>query len=125
MSASTTSRSTDIADLEAACTAKAKAGDMLGALDEFFADDCVFQEGNDEPRRGKAAERAHLEGFFATIEKFNGATLHGTGIGKNVTYSEWTFDMTAKDGEHIVWNEILAHRWKDGKIVSERYYQAP
>lgn len=114
----------DIATLEAECATKVKSGDILGALDEFFADDCVFQEGNDEPRRGKAAERAHLEGFLATVEKFNSATLHGTGVGNGVTYSEWTFDMTPKEGEHIIWNEILAHRWRNGKIVSERYYQA-
>ena len=61
---------------------------------------------------------------FNTLEKFNSATLHGTGVGKDVTYSEWTFDMTAKDGEHIVWNEVIAHRWRDGKIIGERYYQA-
>lgn len=120
----TSAPSTEIASLEAACAAMVQKGDILGSLDKFFADDCVFQEGNAEPRRGKAAERAHLESFFATLEQFNSATLHGTGVGPDVTYSEWTFDMTTKDGEHVVWNEVLAHRWKAGKIVSERYYQA-
>jgi ketosteroid isomerase-like protein len=123
MTPSTTSTQ-DIAALEAALIAKTKTGDMLGALDEFYAEDCLYQEGNEEPRRGRAAERAHLEAFFATLEAFNGATLHGTGVGDGVTYSEWTFDMTTKDGEHLIWNEILAHRWENGLIVSERYYQA-
>lgn len=121
----TTSPTTDIASLEAACAAMVKQGDLLGCLDAYFDADCVFQEGNDEPRQGRAAEHAHLEGFIASLASFNSATLHGTGAGGDMTYSEWTFDMTTKDGQHLIWNEVLAHRWKDGKIVSERYYQAP
>ena len=120
----TKSQTTDIAALEAECAAMVQKGELLASLDKFFATDCVFQEGNDEPRRGRAAERKHLKGFLATLEKFNSATLRGTGVGPDVTYSEWTFDMTTKDGEHVVWNEVLAHRWHAGKIVSERYYQA-
>ena len=31
--------------------------------------------------------------------------------------------MVGPDGP-IVWNEILRREWRDGKVVSERYYKA-
>ena len=36
--------------------------------------------------------------------------------------SEWTFNMTGGDGAKIEWNEVLARKWRNGKVVSERYY---
>ena len=74
-------------------------------------------------RRGRQAQHDHLSGFFATLESFNGATLHSAGVGDDVTLNEWTFDMTGPDGP-ILWNEILVRRWADGEVVSERYYTA-
>ena len=44
-------------------------------------------------------------------------------VGDNVSMSEWTFKMTAGDGAPIVWNEVLVRAWRDGLIVSEKYYQ--
>ena len=98
-------------------------GEILDALGKYYAEDCTFQEGNGEPRVGRAAQHAHLSAFFSTLKSFNGATLHSTGIGEGVSLSEWTFDMTGPDGP-ILWNEILVRRWKDGKVVSERFYTA-
>lgn len=99
------------------------AGNILEALDGYYADDCTFQEGNLPARIGKQAQRQHLEAFFKTLKKFNSATLHSAAVGDDVTLSEWTFDMAGPDGP-IVWNEILRRCWKDGKVVSERYYTA-
>ena len=61
--------------------------------------------------------------MFATLKAFNGATLHSQGIGENVSLTEWTFDMVGPDGP-ILWNEVLRRQWKEGKVVSERFYQA-
>ena len=99
------------------------AGQILDALERFYAEDCTFQEGNQEPRNGRATQHAHLSRFFDTLKQFNGATLHSRGVGDTVTLSEWTFDMVGPDGP-IVWHEILRRRWADGKVVSERYYTA-
>lgn len=99
-------------------------GQILDALAQFYAQDCTFQEGNSkEIRRGRQTQHDHLSAFFGTLKSFNGATLHSQGIGNGVSLTEWTFDMTGPDGP-IVWNEILVRNWKDGKVVSERYYTA-
>ena len=72
--------------------------------------------------RQEGAERAHLEGFFASLKSFESATLHGQAVGDNFSASEWTFKMTAGDGSPIIWHETLVRTWRDGKIVSEKYY---
>jgi ketosteroid isomerase-like protein len=99
-------------------------GQILEALSEFYADDCTFVEGDGSRRESKKAQHEHLSAFFATLKGFNGATLHGQSTGDDVSMSEWTFDMVGPDEESIVWNEVLVRRWRDGKVVSERFYQA-
>ena len=99
------------------------AGQILEALERFYAKDCTFQEGNKQPMVGRQAHHDHLTEFFATLKEFKGATLHSQGVGENATLTEWTFDMVGPDGP-MVWNEILRRQWRDGKVVSERYYTA-
>ncbi|MFM9957356.1 MAG: nuclear transport factor 2 family protein [Phycisphaerales bacterium] len=114
----------DLRALEAELNTMTKAGKILEALEIFYAEDCTFQEGNQPPRRGRKAQHDHLSAFFATLKSFNGATLHSSCIGDSAATAEWTFDMTGPNGP-ILWNEVLARRWRNGKVVSERYYTAP
>ena len=100
------------------------AGDILGVVDQYFADDVVTQEGNAAPVRGKAANRARLEAFLSSLRAFNGATLHSYGVGEDVTLSEYTFDLVAEDGSPLIWNEVIRRRWVNGQVVDERYYTA-
>lgn len=105
-----------------AMTAK---GEILEALDAFYSEDCTFTEVGDGATRGdRKAQHEHLSAFFSTLQGFNGATLHSHSAGDDVTHSEWTFDMTAKDGSSIVWNEVLVRRWRHGRVVEERFYNA-
>ena len=107
---------------ETASNALTAQGKILESIDQFYADDCVFIEPDGSRRDSKKAERAHLEGFFESLKSFESATLHGQAVGDNVSMSEWTFKMTAGDGSPIVWNEMFAREWRNGKIISEKYY---
>ena len=107
---------------ETASNALTAQGKIIDSIDQFYADDCVFIEPDGSSRTSKAAERAHLEGFFASLQGFESATLHGQAVGDNFSASEWTFKMIAGDGSPIVWKETLVRNWRDGKIVSEKYY---
>ena len=109
---------TDLKRIDDQLNEMTAAGKILEALETFYADDCTFQEGADEPRVGRETQRKHLAGFFATLKAFNGAVLHSQGVGDGVTLTEWTFDMVGPEGP-IVWHEILRRRWKDGKVISE------
>ncbi len=114
---------TTIEELETRLNATTAEGKILEALEEFYADDATFQEGNQPKQTSKAQHREHLTGFFATLKAFNGATLHAQAIGGNIALSEWTFDMVGPEGA-ILWNEVLRREWKDGKVISERFYTA-
>ncbi len=99
-------------------------GQILDALAEFYAESSTFEEADGSRRESRQAQHAHLSAFFASLEGFNGATLHGQSVGDDLTISEWTFDMTGPGGTPIVWNEVLVRRWRHSKVVSERFYQA-
>ena len=114
----------EIQQHDAELNALNREGKILEGLDLFYADDCTFQEGNEEPIRGKATQRERLSEMFASLKGFNGATLHSQAVGDGVSMTEWTFDMTGGEGESIIWNEVLVRHWKDGKVVRERFYQA-
>ena len=100
-------------------------GEILESLDAFYSEDCSFTEVADGSSRGSRADQLeHLSGFFSTLQGFNGATLHSSAISGDTSLSEWTFDMTAGDGSSIVWNEVLVRRWRDGRVVEEKFYNA-
>lgn len=107
---------------ETASNALTAQGKILDSIDQFYADDCVFIEPDGSRRNSRKDQRAHLEGFFASLKSFEGATLHGQAVGDNVSMSEWTFKMTGGDGKAIVWHEVLVRNWRNGKVVSEKFY---
>lgn len=113
----------DIRALDTELNSMTRNGKILDALERFYSDDCVFQEGNKPPRRGRKAQHDHLSAFFQTLKAFNGATLHGQGVDDDKSLTEWTFDMLGPQGP-IVWNEILVRTWQNGKVIAERYYTA-
>jgi len=113
----------DVKTLDAQLNEMTRQGKILEALEKYYDDTCIFQEGNQPARKGRAAQHAHLSAFFKTLKSFNGATLHAQCLADGATISEWTFDMTGPQGA-IVWNEVLSRRWRDGKVISERFYTA-
>lgn len=108
---------------EQALNARIQAGDVLGALEEFYTANVKMREGSsEEVTVGKDANREHLERFLGGLKQFNSATLHSYSVGDDVTMSEWTFDMVAGDGSPIIWNEVIRRQWTDGLVSDERYY---
>lgn len=115
----------DVAVLVAELDEMTGKGEILEALEKFYSEHCSFTEVADGSNRpSREAQHKHLSTFFSTLKGFNGATLHSSSAGTDVTHSEWTFDMTAGDGSSIVWNEVLVRRWSDGRVVEEKFYNA-
>jgi ketosteroid isomerase-like protein len=115
---------TGIEKLENDLNEMTASGRILEALAAFYAEDCVFEEGDGTRRVGRQAQHDHLAAFFASLRGLDAATLHAQCTGSDVSISEWTFTMTAGDGTPIVWNEVLVRRWNDGRVIAERFYQA-
>jgi ketosteroid isomerase-like protein len=121
MSTVTAPQST-VTELEHQLNQQILQGDILGAFDRFYADDVVMQENSQEPTNGKAANRKREEAFLAAIEQFHGAEMHVSAVNGNVSFSEWTVDATYKGGGRFALTQVAVRRWKDGKVVHERFY---
>jgi ketosteroid isomerase-like protein len=113
---------TDIRALDADLNKRISAGDILGAFDTYYDDKVVMQENTTEPRVGKPTCRQHEEAFLASVEKFHGAKLLGSAVNGDLSYSEWELDATYKGAGRIKQVQVAARRWKDGKVVHERFY---
>jgi ketosteroid isomerase-like protein len=119
---STATHSLDVKALDDQLNKQILSGDALGAFESFYADDVVMQENSDEPRVGKDTNRKLEQDFFSSIEQFHGAKVLGSAVNGDISYSEWEYDYTPKGGKRLKLTQIAARRWRNGKVVHERFY---
>ena len=117
--------SQDIAALERELNEMIASGQAMEAFEKFYADDVVMRENNQEARKGKDACRKYEEEFFGNVAEFHEGSLHGSAAQGDRSYSEWTFDVTFKDGSRMRNHQVAARRWRDGKVVSEQFFYEP
>ena len=81
-----------------------------------------MQENEQPPTVGKDANREREKRFLANVTEFRGAEVKAVAVGDNVTMVEWFFDYTHKEWGKKTYHQVAVQRWKDGKIVHERFY---
>lgn len=119
---STTATGADVAAHEQELNSMILQGKILESFDKFYADDVVMQENLDAPFNGKAFNRKREADWLASVEQFHGAECIGSAVNGDVSYSEWTLDVTYKGGHRVKMSQVAARRWKNGQIVHERFY---
>lgn len=97
-------------------------GQIPQAVERFFADNASSKDHNGSTTASKQEMLDKMAGFLGGISVVNGITLHYTGVGENVSMSEYTFDFDMKDGSKVLWHEIIRRVWSDGKVVNESYF---
>ena len=97
-------------------------GKALEAFDELYADDVVMQENTDAPFVGKEFNRKREIEFFSSVEAWHDGRVLANAVNGNVSFSEWEMDVTLKGVGRIKMSQVAIRRWKDGKIVHERFY---
>ena len=97
-------------------------GKALEAFEEFYHEQIVMQENDNEEFVGKEINRKREEEFFASITEFRGAKPLKVAIGENTTMVEWHFDYTHKDWGVKNYIQVAVQDWKDGKIIKEKFY---
>lgn len=97
-------------------------GKALEAFDELYADDVVMQENSDPPFVGKAFNRNREIEFFSSIEQFHDGRVLSSAVANDVSFSEWEMDVTLKGAGRLKMNQCAVRRWKNGKVVHERFY---
>lgn len=101
-------------------------GKMMEAFEKFYADDVVMQENSEEPRVGKDVNREFEKKFMENIEEFHGAKVNVVAFSDDgeTAMSHWDMDITFKGSERKKSSQIAVQKWKDGKIVNERFFHS-
>jgi len=112
----------EVAALDQALNEAILSGKALEAFEQYYADDVVMQENSEEPRVGKEANRKAEVEFFSSIAEFHDGKILSSAVNGDVTFGEWFMDVTFKNGYRLKLAQAAVRRWKDGKIVHERFY---
>jgi hypothetical protein len=97
-------------------------GKILEAFEKFYDDNVVMQDNDYPPREGKDVSRQFEEAFVNGLTEFRGAKVVNTIISDGIAVVEWWFDYTHKDYGVRNYTQVSVQRWKNGKIVEEKFY---
>ncbi len=99
-------------------------GQVLDAFEKFYADDVVMQENEGEERVGKDVCRQYEQAFVGGLTAFRSAEVKAVAVDEEngVAMTEWFFDFTHRDWGDVARHQVAVQRWRDGKIVHERFY---
>jgi hypothetical protein len=117
--------SVDLKSLEEELNSRVLQGDILGAFEEFYAEDIVMEEGGDK-RVGKAANREYEENFVGALQEFHHGEVKAVGIDEenNTTLSEWDMEFTLEGAGRVEQKQVAVRTWNDdGKVVREKFYK--
>lgn len=112
----------DLKKLTEAIDAQVLAGDIIGAFEQFAADNCITHSNPQDITHNKGQKTEALRWFFSNIERINAITRQGVSIVNDTeTKSQFTFDFTNKQGQPLVYNEVIRRVWSNGKLAEEQY----
>ncbi|MEO7735031.1 MAG: nuclear transport factor 2 family protein [Kofleriaceae bacterium] len=97
-------------------------GKAMEAFEELYDEDVVMQENAEPEYRGKELNRKREIEFFSSVEAWHGGEVLAAAVNGDVSFSEWTMDVTLKGVGRIQMAQVAVRRWKNGKIVHERFY---
>ena len=112
----------NIAALDQDLNQKVLTGQALAGFDQYYADDVVMQENSDAPFVGKELNRKREIEFFDSIAEWHGGKVEESAVNGDTTFGQWWMDVTFKNGFRYTNTQIAVRKWKDGKIVHERFF---
>jgi ketosteroid isomerase-like protein len=97
-------------------------GRILDAINEFYAEDAVMQENNLPPTAGREANLEREKQFLSTVKEWQRFEVTAKGVGEDVTFYETVMDWVTTDGTPVHVEQVVVAKWRNGKIIHERYY---
>jgi len=97
-------------------------GKIIEAMTEFYEQDAQMQENANPPTVGLAANIEREKQFMSGVKEWKGFNVTASAVGDNVTFYECKMDFIATSGQPIHMEQVVVSRWKNGKIVHERFY---
>ena len=98
-------------------------GQILDAFDKYYAQDVVMADNFSGNREGFKACREFEESFVANLKEFRGAEVQHIEVDEEsgLAFVKWHFDYVHEEWGHMDYVQVAVQRWKDGKIVHERF----
>ncbi|GJM29400.1 MAG: hypothetical protein DHS20C17_20350 [Cyclobacteriaceae bacterium] len=97
-------------------------GKAMEAFEKYYHDDVVMQENEDQPTKGKSANRQREQEFFDSITEFRSSIPLRITVGEGTSMVEWHYDFTHKDWGERNYQQVSVQQWQDGKIINEKFY---
>jgi ketosteroid isomerase-like protein len=95
-------------------------GQMLEAMNRYYAENVAMQENISPPTVGFAENYAREATFYGSLQALK-FTLVSVVVEGDRAAINWIVDYTTADGTKYRMDEIAIQTWRDGKIVHERY----
>lgn len=111
----------ELKKLVEAIDAQVLAGDIIGAFDQFAADNCVTLSNPSDKTINKAQKLEALRWFFNNVATINRIERPAVKIGDAITESQFVFDFSNRQGEPLQYSEVIRRTWKNGKLIEEQY----
>ena len=97
-------------------------GQIVEAVQEFYDKDAAMQENANPPTVGQAANIEREKQFLSGVKEWKGFTVTASAVGNDVTFYECTMDFIATNGQAVHMEQVSVAKWKNGKIIHERFY---
>jgi ketosteroid isomerase-like protein len=98
-------------------------GKAIEAFDKYYHDDVVMIEATGDKREGKPVCREFEVNWFNGVQEMHDGGVDAfTSDGNDTTMVETWMDVTFKVGTRMKMEQVARQKWKDGKIIEERFY---
>lgn len=99
-----------------------RSGKVIEAMNEFYDPETVMQDNANPPTKGLAANIEREKQFLSGVKEWKGFDVKVSAAGDHVTFYECTVDFIATNGQPVHMEQVSVAKWKNGKIVHERFY---
>jgi len=119
------SRDSELRNRVDALNAMVLEGRVMDAMHEFYADDVVMAENDQDPTVGLAANLERERQFVANTQ-WHAAEVKNIVVDGDTSMVQWWLDFTnAAYGQRLAFTQVAVQRWRGDKIVDERFYYTP
>lgn len=99
-----------------------KGGRVLEAMKEFYAPNCSMQENSETPVVGLGPNIEREKQFLAQVKEWIGYEPRTICVGPDASAVESSIEFINTEGKRVKMEEVAVQHWREGKIISERFY---
>ena len=100
-------------------------GRIVDAIERFYDDDVTMQENLSPATVGKHANLAREAGFQGWVANWQRVQAPAVLVDGDRAVIHWDLEYTSTDGHRWRFDQLAIQRWKNGRIVEERFVYDP